>query len=92
MKKNSKKKIAEGLNKVVRDLHLPPEERDYLERLLLVRARALDVFGDKDNSRQWLREPVPALGGKVPESLLHTAEGFDLVMATLSRIEHGIHS
>lgn len=38
---------------------------------------------------QWLREPLPALGGIQPVSLLDTMEGQALVSETLAKIQSG---
>ncbi|WP_460534062.1 antitoxin Xre/MbcA/ParS toxin-binding domain-containing protein [Chitinimonas naiadis] len=39
----------------------------------------------------WVRQPVPALGGVRPIELLDTAEGFELVVSTLAAIENGAY-
>ncbi len=38
---------------------------------------------------QWLREPLPALGGETPLSLLDTMEGQSLVADTLAKMQSG---
>ena len=49
----------------------------------------IEVFGDKDKARQWMRSPILALGDQAPLDLLDSAEGIELVMHTLGRIEMG---
>ena len=41
---------------------------------------------------QWLREPLPALGGEKPLSLLDTMEGQALVADTLARVQSGAYA
>lgn len=38
---------------------------------------------------RWLREPLPALGGEKPVSLLDTMEGQSLVADTLAKVQSG---
>jgi uncharacterized protein (DUF2384 family) len=39
--------------------------------------------------QKWIREPVPALGGRCPIDLLFTPEGFDPVLTVLRRKQSG---
>jgi putative toxin-antitoxin system antitoxin component (TIGR02293 family) len=41
---------------------------------------------------RWLREPLPALGGRKPIDLLDTMEGQALVSRTLSQIQSGAYA
>ncbi|WP_271066606.1 antitoxin Xre/MbcA/ParS toxin-binding domain-containing protein [Caulobacter sp. NIBR1757] len=41
---------------------------------------------------RWLREPLPALGGQAPMTLLDTMEGQSLVSRTLSQIQSGAYA
>ena len=49
-----------------------------------------DVFGDIGKFRLWLDTPNFALGGLKPFELLKDSYGKELVLAELTRIEHGI--
>jgi putative toxin-antitoxin system antitoxin component (TIGR02293 family) len=69
---------------------LSREQSDIVVRLARIQAFADEVFGDRDESRAWLREPNGALGGQPPLTLLDTEEGGRLVEAVLGRIAHGI--
>ncbi len=40
---------------------------------------------------QWLRQPLPALGGKAPAEWMDTSEGQRLVADTLARMESGAY-
>ncbi len=53
-------------------------------------ARAIEVMGDKDKALRWFNTPVPALGYKIPASLLGTLEGIAQIEETLGALEHGI--
>ena len=68
---------------------LPPHESDQLVRTAMVVARAIQVFGDRGKASVWMRQEVIALGGATPLSLLDTGIGADLVVRTLTAIEHG---
>lgn len=65
---------------------------DRVARQLRVEARATEVFENADFAETWLREPNPALGGRVPAELLVTEKGARAVEAVLRRIEHGDYS
>jgi hypothetical protein len=60
--------------------------------LKAVYQRCLEVFGDNDRPSRWMRSPLLALGNRAPLDLLDTAEGIELVMNILGRIEHGVFS
>ena len=49
-----------------------------------------DVFGNVEKFRLWLDTPNFALGGSKPFELLKDSYGKELVLAELTRIEHGI--
>lgn len=55
-----------------------------------ITARALEVFGDVQIAKSWLREQNPALAGEIPLDLVDTEAGVKQVDTVLGRIEHGI--
>jgi len=65
-------------------------ESDKLIRLAKVLKRANEVLGDLEAAKKWMRRDIRSLGGVQPISLLDTESGYELVMDTLGRIEHGI--
>jgi putative toxin-antitoxin system antitoxin component (TIGR02293 family) len=69
---------------------LSPYESNRLFRLAHLAAHALDVFDDREQAQGWFHEPIPALGGRTPVSMLDTEAGVVLVDDELGRIEHGI--
>jgi uncharacterized protein (DUF2384 family) len=60
--------------------------------LAALKAYAVDVLGGAAPADQWLNEPNPALGGRVPWELSREADGRRAVEIVLSRIEHGDYS
>ena len=66
--------------------------QDRIYRLLRVLRRATEVLEDNDSARQWISRPNRVLGGEAPITLLDTAVGYELVLATLTRIEYGVVS
>lgn len=41
---------------------------------------------------RWLQEPLPALGGRLPSSLMDTAEGQEMVSQMLARMQSGAYA
>lgn len=69
---------------------LTPSEGDAVLRAAKALAKAQDVFEDRAMASAWLKRAVRSLGGVTPVSLMDTDSGFELVMSTLGRIEHGV--
>ncbi len=73
-----------------------PEQRfradvsDHILHVAEVAARGEEVFGDKQRFISWMAQPSAALGNKIPEELLSSRIGTELVLDELGRIEHGI--
>lgn len=63
-----------------------------LQRLHRVAERASSVFASRVNGWGWLMEPVPALAGRSPISLLADDAGEKRILDLLVRIEHGVPS
>ena len=55
-------------------------------------ARGAEVFEDKERFLEWLVQPSAALGNQTPKSLMRSRFGTDMVLAELTRIEHGVLS
>ena len=70
---------------------LSSDESNRVTGVAKILRRAIEVFGDEEQGRQWLTHSVSSLGGKAPLSLLDTMEGYELVNATLSRIQYGVY-
>ena len=71
---------------------LSPDESDRLVRLARILELAEEVFEDRENAREWLRDPNPALNMETPLGLLDTDIGARRVEEILMRIEYGVYS
>ncbi len=47
------------------------------------------VFGSEDKAEAWLSESLPALGHNSPRLVCQSPDGYVLVKAILTKIEHG---
>jgi putative toxin-antitoxin system antitoxin component (TIGR02293 family) len=52
--------------------------------------RGVEVWGDLEKFKGWMRHPNPFLGSKTPLEMLDTNFGFDMVSDEIGRIEYGI--
>ena len=68
----------------------PRDDVDPTEASL--RAYAETVFGCDAEGRRWFEEPAMSLNRKRPSELMDTAEGRELVQATLGRIDYGVYT
>jgi putative toxin-antitoxin system antitoxin component (TIGR02293 family) len=66
-------------------------ESDRLYRVAWVFAFTVDVLGDIDKARTWLKSPNRGLGGEVPLTLLDTDIGARQVEDVLQRLKYGIY-
>jgi putative toxin-antitoxin system antitoxin component (TIGR02293 family) len=57
-----------------------------------VTVRGVKVFGDREKFLSWMKSPSPALGNRIPASLLRSRFGTEVVLDELGRIEHGVIS
>lgn len=60
------------------------------ERVANCFCRALDVLESEGAAENWLKTPIRSIGDVTPLSLLDTEVGYQLVLDTLSQIEHGV--
>ncbi|QUX97743.1 hypothetical protein C0J08_21045 [Marinomonas sp. CT5] len=63
------------------------EMRELNER---VHQLGLELFGDEDKWKSWIKAPALALGGKSPESIMATKEGINRVRDLIGQISHGV--
>ena len=76
--------------KVDKDHLFKPGTSERIFELAEVISLGNSVFDSPDDFRIWLMTPSVALGKEKPLDLLDNSYGIDLVMAGLSRIEHGV--
>lgn len=71
---------------------LSATEQDRVYRAEKALSRALQVLEDEAAAKEWLSQRNRSLGGELPLALLDTELGYELVLDTLGRIEHGVLS
>lgn len=67
---------------------------DAAQSELLLKLKAMfglgnDVFGNNTQFRRWLESPSYGLGGLIPQQIIKTSTGIDMVMNELTNIAHG---
>ncbi|MCA1762445.1 MAG: antitoxin Xre/MbcA/ParS toxin-binding domain-containing protein [Cryomorphaceae bacterium] len=67
-----------------------PLQSEKIFEMAEVMNTGFEVFDTPDQFNIWLNSPSVALGNEKPINLLHSSFGIDLVLAELSRIEHGV--
>ncbi|MBI9051572.1 MAG: DUF2384 domain-containing protein [Anaerolineaceae bacterium] len=71
--------------------HLSAVESDRLYRIIRIYTFTVDVLGNAEKARKWLKHPNTELGGEMPLELLDTDIGSGLVEDVLNRIKYGIY-
>lgn len=71
---------------------LSREQSDRAWKFAEVFARAIEVFGSREEAEGWLERPSIALEQRRPIDLLSTAAGTALVETTLERIDYGVYT
>ena len=69
---------------------LSADESDKLARFVRIHAMVTALLGEEADA--WLREPNPALGGKIPLHYMSSDSGSQMIESLLGRIAHGIPS
>lgn len=72
------------------DKNFRPIQSEKIIEIAEVTKIGLEVFGEMDKFKLWLRTPNFGLGGIKPFDLLKDSYGKDLVVAALIRIQNGI--
>lgn len=75
-----------------REGRLQPVESERVFRLANLFDKAVEVFGDVQQARQWFKTPLKALRGKSPLEYSDTEIGAREVEDLLGRLEHGVFS
>lgn len=81
---------AKTLDRMKNAGKLNAAETEKILRLEKVFNKALDVFGDRNDSVKWLKEPNVHLGEVSPLSLCDTEPGGNEAFNLLGGIEHGV--
>jgi putative toxin-antitoxin system antitoxin component (TIGR02293 family) len=71
---------------------LNPAVSDRVVRFAKLLGKAVKVFGDMEDAKQWLNSPQFGLGGAVPLDYAKTEIGAREVENLLGRIEYGVYS
>jgi putative toxin-antitoxin system antitoxin component (TIGR02293 family) len=71
---------------------LSPDEAEKSLRATRVFVAASEILGSQEEARQWMGEPVMALGGKRPVDLLDTDVGSQEVANILNCIKWGVYA
>lgn len=71
---------------------LSREQSDRAWKFAEVFARAIEVFGSREEAEGWLERPSIALEQRRPIELLATAAGTALVETTIERIDYGVYT
>ena len=74
------------------DGRLGQAESDRVVRFAKLLGKAVKVFGDMEDAKQWLSSPQFGLGGAVPLDYAQTEIGAREVENLLGRIEYGVYS
>jgi putative toxin-antitoxin system antitoxin component (TIGR02293 family) len=67
------------------------EQSDRLARIAAIYVQATKIFGP-DQAREWMKTPLPALGGNTPLALCDTTVGASEVKDVIGRIDYGVYS
>lgn len=68
---------------------LTPSASELMLKLFTLYRKGEKIFGNLDEFQKWIQEPAYGLGLKIPETMLKTPAGIDLIMEELIRIEYG---
>jgi putative toxin-antitoxin system antitoxin component (TIGR02293 family) len=90
-------KVEHLLNKTIKTFNsyktnkttLDAATSEKLLKLFALYDKGVLIFGSAETFNSWLTEPAYGLGRQIPESLLDTFTGIELVMEELIRIEYG---
>jgi putative toxin-antitoxin system antitoxin component (TIGR02293 family) len=71
---------------------LSPQESDRVMRFWMILRHAVDLFGNIERARAWLKHPQFGLGGAVPLEFAKTEVGAREVEDLLGRIDYSVYS
>lgn len=71
---------------------LSPEQSGRLWKFAEVLAKAIEVFGMREEAEKWLATPAIALEKKRPVDLLRSPVGVELIEQLLGRLEYNVYT
>ena len=72
--------------------NLSKEQSGRTWRFAEILAKAIGVFGSKEEAERWMEEPAIGLNRERPINLLSTTAGTELVDTYLDQIEYGVYA
>jgi putative toxin-antitoxin system antitoxin component (TIGR02293 family) len=72
--------------------HMPHDLASKAWRLAELLAKAMEVFGSRDDAERWMANPAMGLDGQRPIDLMQTIQGAEIVEDFLGRLEHGVYT
>ena len=71
---------------------LSPEQSGKTWKFAELFARAMSIFGSKEEAAAWFERPATALAQRKPLDMLSTPAGLELVENHLTRLEYGVYT
>lgn len=78
-----------NLSRAYQVKHLSQIASDSVVDIARVYLQAARVYGSIELAKKWMSLPIPALGGEIPEKLIDSHAGRELVRQTLKKMEFG---
>jgi putative toxin-antitoxin system antitoxin component (TIGR02293 family) len=69
---------------------LNPEQSERLIEIARLYSRGEEVFGNKENFKQWMDSDLLSFNQHKPKEFLDTSMGIEMIMDALGRIEQGV--
>lgn len=71
---------------------LPSHVTENLVGMLRVFVHVMNFYDSVNLAKKWIHYQIPALGEQVPENILHTTEGREIIRQILRKLESGAYS
>lgn len=71
---------------------MSPEQSGRIWRFAQVLAKAIDVFGTREQAEIWLASPAIALEQQRPVDLMESPVGIEMVEVLLGRLKYGVYT
>lgn len=80
---------SNNLSRFYNKKHLNTQQSEEILDIIQVERLATTVFGDQSMAKEWLACPIPALDNAIPNELLDTFIGREMIKDALLKIEYG---